>query len=75
LIRDNVSVAGVHLGRMTNTERLREDATALMRMYGEGAVRPVIGRVFPLAEAAEAHRFIQRRENLGKVLLEVAREE
>lgn len=69
LMRDNVSVAGFHLGRLRDAPRLRRDFEALFRMYRAGTARPVVGRVFPLAEAAEAHRYIQRRENVGKVLL------
>jgi NADPH:quinone reductase-like Zn-dependent oxidoreductase len=30
---------------------------------------PVIDRVFPLSEAAEAHRYIAGRNQFGKVLL------
>ena len=43
-------------------ERALEEAAA-------GRIRPVIGRTFPLARAADAHRAIQAREVLGKALL------
>jgi NADPH:quinone reductase-like Zn-dependent oxidoreductase len=36
-----------------------------------GALRPVVDRTFPLAEAAEAHRYLDRREQFGKVVLTV----
>jgi NADPH:quinone reductase len=36
-----------------------------------GALRPPIGRVLPLAEAAEAHRLLGGRATMGKVLLAV----
>jgi putative PIG3 family NAD(P)H quinone oxidoreductase len=36
-----------------------------------GAVRPVVDRAFPLAEAAEAHRLVESSEHIGKVLLTV----
>jgi NADPH:quinone reductase-like Zn-dependent oxidoreductase len=31
----------------------------------------VVDRVFPLAEAAEAHTYLERREQFGKVVLQV----
>lgn len=36
-----------------------------------GDVRPVVHRVLPLAEAAEAHRIVEASEHIGKVLLAV----
>jgi NADPH:quinone reductase-like Zn-dependent oxidoreductase len=30
---------------------------------------PVVARTFPLERAADAHRFIQSRQNIGKVVL------
>jgi putative PIG3 family NAD(P)H quinone oxidoreductase len=37
----------------------------------DGAFRPVIDSVFPLAEAAEAHRRMESSEHVGKIVLEV----
>jgi NADPH2:quinone reductase len=36
-----------------------------------GALRPPIGRVFPLAEAAQAHRLLGNRATMGKLLLAI----
>lgn len=38
-----------------------------------GQVRPIIDRVFPMTEAAEAHRIVESSAHIGKVLLEVSR--
>ena len=37
----------------------------------DGRVRPVIDRVIPLAEAAEAHRLMESSTHIGKILLRV----
>ncbi len=70
LMADNVTVAGFHLGRLS-PERLQPEFDALIELYSSGAVKPVIGRVFPLDQLPGAHRYIQRRENIGKVLIAV----
>ena len=37
-----------------------------------GRVRPVVDRVLPLAEAAQAHRLMKASEHFGKIVLRVA---
>lgn len=37
----------------------------------EGAVRPVVDRVLPVTEVADAHRVVERSEHVGKVVLAV----
>ena len=44
----------------------------LLGLYNEGAIRPRVDKIFALAEAGAAHRFIQERRNVGKVLLQTA---
>ena len=38
-------------------------------LYASGAIRPVVDRVLPLADAAEAHRLLADSGHFGKVLL------
>jgi NADPH:quinone reductase-like Zn-dependent oxidoreductase len=38
-------------------------------LIATGAVRPIIDRVLPLEQAAEAHRVLERSDHIGKVLL------
>jgi len=40
-------------------------------LVSDGRVRPVVDRVLPLAEVAEAHRVVASSEHVGKVLLSV----
>jgi len=39
--------------------------------FDDGALRPVVDRVLPLAEAAAAHRAMEAGENVGKIVLAV----
>jgi NADPH:quinone reductase-like Zn-dependent oxidoreductase len=70
MMSQNLSVIGVNLGRMQSRGALlRTELEELFRMYGDGKIKPVIGKTFPLAEAAAAHRYIHERKNVGKVVL------
>lgn len=44
---------------------------ALLTLAAQHQIRPVIDRVFPLAEAAEAHRRMENAEQFGKIVLRV----
>ena len=41
----------------------------LTELIESDAIHPVVARSFPLAEGADAHRFIADRQNVGKVVL------
>lgn len=41
----------------------------------EGQLKPVIDSIFPLADAVEAHRRMEEGEHVGKIVLEVGRQE
>jgi NADPH:quinone reductase-like Zn-dependent oxidoreductase len=70
LMNDNKSLAGVNLGRMWGrTERLGAWLNTLLVLLGTGEISPLIDGVFPFAEAAAAHRRLEERLNVGKVLL------
>jgi len=72
LMLESKSVIGLNLLRLgdvlgSTAEYLRE----LQPWIGSGSIRPVIAAAYPLAEGAAAHRFLQERRNLGKVVLSV----
>jgi len=46
----------------------REDLTRLVGLLAEGRIRPVVSRL-PLTEAAEAHRRLEARQVIGKLVL------
>jgi len=43
----------------------------LVPLFARGALKPIVDRVFPLRDAAEAHRAMQSNETFGKVVLTV----
>jgi len=49
----------------------REIAENAWPLVGEGALRPVMDRIFPLAEASAAHARMEAGEHIGKIVLEV----
>jgi NADPH2:quinone reductase len=59
------------LGHYTaTTEELRRRAEDLFSWVRDGELAVRIGRTFPLAEAAAAHRALEGRTTMGKVLLQ-----
>lgn len=47
----------------------REALDRLIEMLGAGELHPVVERTLPLEQAAEAHRLIEAREAVGRVVL------
>jgi NADPH:quinone reductase-like Zn-dependent oxidoreductase len=72
LMGQSVSVIGVNLGQIQSRGALlRGELDELFRMYAAGKIKPVIGKTFPLEQAAAAHQYIHERKNIGKVILSV----
>jgi len=70
LINRNRGVFGLHVGHLWSERRqLASLMELLVSELQTGRIAPVLARTFPLEEAAEAHRFLQRRQNIGKVVL------
>jgi NADPH:quinone reductase-like Zn-dependent oxidoreductase len=64
----NKGVAGFHLGLLPQ-ELLAWEMSELHKLWDDGKLAPHVGRSFPAEQAAEAHRFLQGRESVGKVVL------
>jgi NADPH2:quinone reductase len=50
-------------------ERTHQLIAGLIERIGAGELRAVTDRTFPLADAAEAHRYVETGKALGRVLL------
>jgi synaptic vesicle membrane protein VAT-1 len=71
LMSDNKTVSGVNLRHLFGEfTLLSETMRALLRLFEDGHISPRVDRVFPLAEGAAAHRFLQERRNVGKVIFD-----
>jgi NADPH:quinone reductase len=64
--------------RASPVARKNEIARALRErvwpLFEQGKLKPVVQRVFPLAEAAAAHALMESSQHIGKIMLEVAAE-
>jgi NADPH:quinone reductase-like Zn-dependent oxidoreductase len=70
LMNRNRGVFGINLAHLwSETDQLRRAMQLLLDEAGRGRIRPVIAKTFPLGAAGEAHRYIQSRSNVGKVVL------
>ena len=58
------SILGSYMGT-------RGELATVLKLIGQGKLRPVVDRVFPLEQAQEAHRYLESREQFGKIVLKV----
>lgn len=65
LFSKNLQIFGSIMGSKGELLRIAD-------FFRAGRFQPVIDRVMPLAEAQEAHRILARREQFGKIVLQVA---
>jgi NADPH:quinone reductase-like Zn-dependent oxidoreductase len=62
LFARQIQILGSYVGRLS-------ELFEIFRWVERGQLRPVVHRALPLAEAAEAHRLLEKREVFGKVVL------
>jgi NADPH2:quinone reductase len=67
----NVAIYGFQITNLI--ERLgydpKDDLEELVSLVASGELEVHVDRIFPLAEASEAHRYLEGRRNRGKVML------
>jgi NADPH:quinone reductase-like Zn-dependent oxidoreductase len=64
ILRNSIDVQGIFVGS-------REMFEAMNAAIALHQIKPVIDRVFPLGEAPEAYRYLQRGSHFGKVVIQV----
>ena len=70
--RDVLSRFTSQPARLVVVKSRRRDLQTLARWIDAGSLEPVIDRVLPLADAAEAHRHVETKRARGKVVLQIA---
>ena len=71
LVGRNLGLQGFYLGRLMRhrPDVVREAIREVVALWERGAVKPLVGATFPLEAAPEAHRLIEERRSVGKVVL------
>jgi synaptic vesicle membrane protein VAT-1 len=70
MMSDTKAVIGLNLLRWWDAEgSLEKFMRPLVELLEKGVIEPVVAEAFPFSRAADAHRFIQERRNIGKVVL------
>lgn len=65
------SLFGKEISLLGSFGATREELLALLPLVVDGVLKPIIDRVFPLEQAAEAHRTMAGRQQFGKLVLTV----
>jgi len=72
LLRSSRGFYGLNLAPLLRDPALvRTILEELIRLTASGEIHPEPGRVMPLAEAGAAHNLLERRRNVGKIVLRV----
>jgi NADPH:quinone reductase and related Zn-dependent oxidoreductases len=70
LMNRNKGVFGLNLGHMWGEgEKVASWTREIMRGVQQGWIRPHVDRTFSFEEIADAHRYIEARRNIGKIVL------
>jgi NADPH2:quinone reductase len=65
----NRTLSGVFLGAEIATDRVHDNIQQLIQDVTDGSLKVVIDKTFALKDAAAAHRYIESRQAVGRVLL------
>ena len=70
MFKRSTGMLSTHLGYLIpNASRMREIWDELLDYVAEHDIRPVVGHVLPFEEVAEAHRLMESRRSVGKIVL------
>jgi len=55
----------------TNPERLARGKQFIVKGLTDGKLKPIVAKIFPLEQIAEAHRYMESNEQIGKIVVTV----
>ena len=58
------SLLGSTMGR-------RDELEQILSLMEKGRLKPVIDRVFPLEDLADAHRYLEEGKQVGKIIIDI----
>ena len=72
MMSDSKAVIGLNMLTLwDSTGSLDDYIQPLRKWIDDGSIRPVVAEAFPLESGGDAHRYMQERRNIGKVVLTV----
>jgi NADPH:quinone reductase-like Zn-dependent oxidoreductase len=72
MMRSSRAVIGLNMLRLWDAKGSFDEYLSPLREWIDaGELRPVVAEAFPLERAADAHRLLAERKNVGKVVLTV----
>ncbi len=72
VLRKRAVLVGTTLRSRTSEEKsevTRRFVDRVLPRFSQGAVRPIVDRVFPMRDAAGAHRYLEANRNFGSIVL------
>jgi len=69
MMRDSKSVIGLNMLALQDERGLGDYMQPLTDLMEQGVIDPVVAEAFPIEQAADAHRYLSERKNIGKVVL------
>ncbi len=69
LMGQNLTITGVFFGAEIITDRVQAMVARHLDAVASGELRVVVDRAYPLAEAADAHAYLESRQAFGRVVL------
>ena len=66
----NLHVVGLNIGGQPWTlEQHREAIAEILDLVLDGKIKPVISKIFPMADVVDVHNYLSNRKTMGKVIL------